>query len=203
MENRYKQLLYKKENLFTKVRKSMGIGGELGLASCPWNHGYPTNGVLVPYGKTENEEYFEIPGFYEKYFSDNSPLIVRPIEGNLKLHVVSVFHQNPFYDGTSDLFLEELTDERFAGLVAHECAEFLYTTDLNKVESYDVEHELIMDALAKQMGFGKELISYFQLKMEYLKRDHGKVGSIGMMQRERLNNEPEIQQLEQRISNLK
>ena len=58
-----------------------------------------------------------------------------------------------------------------------------------------------MDAIAQSRGFGKNLVTYFETKMRYLKEDNGKEGRVGLGWG-RIVNRSSIEELEKRIATL-
>lgn len=201
LKNRYQSLLEEKVGLFNRVKKEFGISSGLGLASVPWAHFYPTNGVLLPYKKVNGSEFFRAPGplgFKWFRFSTINVVIVPP-KGNTSLYVVSVYHQTPDRSD-EDPLLENITDNALAGLFAHECAEYQICLGTKEFEEIK-DPQQRADAIAQSRGFGDALISFFELKIDYLNRDNGK--TYKGFYSERLRTDQHIEELRARIEALK
>ena len=72
-------------------------------------------------------------------------------------------------------FIQSLSDQGLAGLIAHECAEYLYMDEAEHDGCSYIGRQMRIDHYAETRGFGDGMIEFFWNKIEQLDKDDGKI----------------------------
>lgn len=194
----YGEFLKSKVGIFVEVKDAFGIEpNRLGFGCCPDSHHYPTDGMIVPlrniggayYFLTSNDGLLECCG--KRY------LAVKPNDDRIYSYIVSIFHKNPF--GKKSDFIQQLPNNSLAGLIAHECAEYLNLDEYEHDRCAYLKHQMKIDLCAKAKGFGDELIEFFRDKIERLEQDNGEAIILNDDKKKAINNGLYICELIKRI----